>query len=336
MNIVFDPRFLGKSYTPAQTTPEALFRLKVMEKYSQLRKQGLNEKETLEILEVKRSTFYRWKKKYRPWDKKSAGLSNKSRRPKRFRASIKITHLLIQQTLSIRQEFPMYGKAKIKILLQREGIKVSESTIGRILKELIERKKIDPIPFLRGKTAKRRKLNRKHAQRFKFKRAKTIGELIQIDHMSINTNTGTTTIKEFRAICPISRITVSKQYKRATAKNAKDFLKYLETKLPFKIKSIQTDGGSEFMKDFEQYCETENIELFILPPRSPKLNGCIERANQTYRYEFWNLYEMPYTMIDLRTMFEAFEHHYNFERPHASLDYLTPMEYYAKLQQKAA
>ncbi|MGI9214863.1 MAG: hypothetical protein ACR2HS_04275 [Gammaproteobacteria bacterium] len=40
---------------------------------------------------------------------------------------------------------------------------------------------------------------------------------------------------------------------------------------PFKISSIQVDGGSEFMKDFERLCQEKSIDLFVLPPKSPKL-----------------------------------------------------------------
>jgi ACT domain-containing protein len=336
MNIVFDPRFLAKSYAPMQTTPEALFRLKIIEKYFVLRQQGLNEKETLDILEVKRSTFYRWKKLYNKWNKKSAGLENKSRRPLNFRKSKVISHDLVSQILAIRQEFPMFGKAKITNLLQRKGVNISESTVGRILKDLIKRKKIYPVPLLKGKRINyRRAINKRYAQRWKFQRAQELGEMIQIDHMSVSVNLDFA-IKEFRAICPISRIVISKQYFKATARNAKDFLKYLKEKLPFAVKSIQVDGGSEFMSEFEQYCEKQEIELFVLPPKSPKYNGKIERANGTYRYEFYESYEMPHTMEELRPMIEDFEYHYNYKRPHAALNYLTPMEFYATIKRKVA
>ncbi len=39
--------------------------------------------------------------------------------------------------------------------------------------------------------------------------------------------------------------------------------------MPFAIKSIQVDGGSEFIKDFEQLCVDLSvdlsIELYVLP-----------------------------------------------------------------------
>ncbi len=54
---------------------------------------------------------------------------------------------------------------------------------------------------------------------------------------------------------------------------------------------IQVDGGSEFRDEFETACKDSGIALYILPPQSPKFNGCVERANGTSRYEFYPLYQ---------------------------------------------
>jgi len=51
------------------------------------------------------------------------------------------------------------------------------------------------------------------------------------------------------------------------------------------VKAIQVDGGSEFKADFEAACQARGIRLCVLPPRSPKLNGCVERGNRTHREE---------------------------------------------------
>ena len=105
MNIVFDPRFLAKRYSPAELTKEAYYRLKIIEKYYQLKEEKINSEKIYEILEVKRSTLYRWLKllKENKYNKKGLGLNNKSTRPKHLRVSKKITYTLIQQIYSIRQ-----------------------------------------------------------------------------------------------------------------------------------------------------------------------------------------------------------------------------------------
>lgn len=55
---------------------------------------------------------------------------------------------------------------------------------------------------------------------------------------------------------------------------------------PQRIRAIQVGGGSEFMAELETACRAWGIVLFVLPPRSPKLNGHAKRANGTHRREF--------------------------------------------------
>ena len=63
--------------------------------------------------------------------------------------------------------------------------------------------------------------------------------------------------------------------------------------MPFPIRAIQVDGGSEFKADFERECQSRGIRLFELPPRSPKLNGHVERNNGAWRYEFYATWDLP-------------------------------------------
>ena len=44
------------------------------------------------------------------------------------------------------------------------------------------------------------------------------------------------------------------------------------------------------LRDIEDFLLSN--QNHVLPPRSPKMNGYVERANETYRYEFWNVYEI--------------------------------------------
>jgi len=47
---------------------------------------------------------------------------------------------------------------------------------------------------------------------------------------------------------------------------------------PFKILSIQVDGGSEFMAEFEAACKELYIPLHVLPPSRPTYNGGVEHG----------------------------------------------------------
>ncbi|MFH2104366.1 MAG: hypothetical protein ABIJ39_13535 [Chloroflexota bacterium] len=37
-------------------------------------------------------------------------------------------------------------------------------------------------------------------------------------------------------------------------------------------------------------CWQRHIQLFVLPPHSPKLNGYVERAHRTHQEEFYEVY----------------------------------------------
>ncbi|MCK9543905.1 MAG: integrase core domain-containing protein, partial [Novosphingobium sp.] len=119
-----------------------------------------------------------------------------------------------------------------------------------------------------------------------------------------------------------------KIYKEANSRNAADFLKTVMLELPFSIKSIQVDGGSEFMKDFENLCQKSNIPLFVLPPRSPEYNCNVERANGTFKYEFFAQYEYPGSFDLLQAKLNKFVLFYNSKRPHCGINLLTPFEFY--------
>ena len=91
-------------------------------------------------------------------------------------------------------------------------------------------------------------------------------------------------------------------YKSASAKNASAFIDKVIKDSPFPIARIQVDGGSEFMAEFEQACKKNHIELAVLAPKSHKLNGHVERINGTWRSDFYELYDLPTQLYELRPL----------------------------------
>jgi putative transposase len=102
--------------------------------------------------------------------------------------------------------------------------------------------------------------------------------------------------------------------------------------MPYKIKAIQVDGGSEFEAVFEMECQKRGIQLFVLPPRSPKLNGGVERANRTHTEEFYEVTDSNFELADLRPKLLEWENICNTFRPSQALSYLTPLEYLQQLE----
>jgi transposase InsO family protein len=134
-------------------------------------------------------------------------------------------------------------------------------------------------------------------------------------------------LKHFTARDVVSRWDVVEAHTRATATTASRFLDTLQQRLPFGLKALQVDGGPEFAAGFEAECQQRGIQLFILPPRSPKLNGCVERAHRTHSEEFYEVYGGDLEMVPLNHALQDWECIYNTIRPHHALDGRTPAEY---------
>ena len=177
------------------------------------------------------------------------------------------------------------------------------------------------------KSKRKRRFNA-HAQPAYFKKYEDmeLGERVQIDHMTVTKNG--ISFKHFQAWERKSKTIVAQIYSRARSLDAKKFLQHLIKTAPYKILSIQVDGGSEFMREFEQACAELNIPLFVNKPATPKHNGGVERGNKTFREEF---YENPDLLADtltsMRTALQLAVKKYNDYRPHLALNGLTPSMY---------
>ncbi len=166
----------------------------------------------------------------------------------------------------------------------------------------------------------------RHAQRIPSGlKPKSVGQLIQIDHTKFEINGKT--IPVFVAICPKSKWTYAECFGRATASNAAVFFTKLIQKMPFKINSIQVDGGSEFMGNFEKTCQERHVPLFVLPPRSPEQNGCVERTNYTLKYECLQFIDLKANLSQINRQIEKYCHRFNHERPHQNLQQTPPAVY---------
>lgn len=157
-------------------------------------------------------------------------------------------------------------------------------------------------------------------------RAQQPGDIVQVDTLDVRPIPGTI-LKQFTARDMVSRWDVAEVFSRATATTASRFLDRLLKRMPFAVRAIQVDGGSEFMAEFETACHERGIHLFVLPPRSPKLNGHVERAQRTHTEEFWEVTEVGWTVAELQPELRAWETVYNTVRPHQSLDYQTPAQF---------
>ncbi len=149
---------------------------------------------------------------------------------------------------------------------------------------------------------------------------------MQLDTLDIRPLPGVS-LKHFTAHDVISRWNTVSVYSRATASTATDFLDTLEKRMPFPVKAIQVDGGAEFEAIFEEECRKRGIKLFVLPPRSPKLNGAVERAHRTHTEEFYEVTDSSFDLSELREELLDWERVYNTIMPHLALGYATPLSF---------
>jgi putative transposase len=304
----------------AKTSDIAAVRRDALRRFDLARRHGLTAERAAQAVGVSRASLHRWSKRLEP----------RSRRPLRVRLA-NWPHALVRATQRWREEEPAWGRAKIWVKLRDEGFEVSESTVGRILRRLVERGAVHPVAILRRRSggAVRWTRERRLAHRLPagFK-ADEPGRLVQLDTVYVNI-APQKAIKHFTAYDPVAKWTVARAFNRATAQNAAAFLESVRERMPFEVRGIQVDGGSEFMAQFEQACQQKGLILCVLPPKSPQLNGAVERCNGAWRYEFYAVYELPWRIDELNPLIEAFEHRYNHHRPHQALDGLTPAQHLA-------
>jgi len=285
---------------------------------------GQNASLTCRHFGISRSTFYYWKQRFDRRDLRS--LEDRPSRPKRVRQRTWTTEEVLA-VKRLRERYPRWGKTKLAVLLAAEGLLLSVSKVGRILAHLkVTRQLLEP---LRRLSARRRDWRRPYATRKPREYvARAPGDLVEIDTVDIRPEPGVV-LKQFTAIDVVSRWSVALLASDATAASAARALAAVQERMPFPVKAIQVDGGSEFMNVFEEAVESAGIRLFELPPRSPKLNGHVERANRTYREEFYDCTNAPATVAGLGKALLRFEALYNITRPHQSLGYLSPAQFLA-------
>jgi transposase InsO family protein len=130
---------------------------------------------------------------------------------------------------------------------------------------------------------------------------------------------------QYTAIDDATRIRALRIYPKHNQECAIKFMDYVIAKFPFRIGTVRTDRGHEFQARFHWHVEDQGIQHVYIKPRSPQLNGKVERSHRTDQTEFYQL--LTYTDdVDLNAKLEAWENFYNYDRPHISHNGKTPYE----------
>ena len=282
-----------------------------------------NARLTCRYFGISPQTFYRWKRRYNPRHLES--LEDRSRRPRQVRQP-SYSRELVAGVLRLREQYPRWGKDKLVVLLRQEGFECSASTVGRIVHRLKERGVLHE-PLGAPISARKRMRQRPYAIRKpRGYEVRAPGDMVELDTLDVRPLPGLV-LKHFTARDVVSRWDVLEAHSRATAITASSFITTLLERMPFPVKAIQVDGGSEFQDVFERECQRRGITLFVLPPRSPKLNGHVERAHRTHTEEFYEVTDTSFELNELNQALIEWEMVYNSIRPHQALGYLTPRQF---------
>ena len=98
---------------------------------------------------------------------------------------------------------------------------------------------------------------------------------------------------------------------------------------------LRVDNGPEFLSgEFVAWAESVGMMIHYIQPGEPNQNAYIERFNRTYRTELLDLY-LFHDLDKVREATYWWIIEYNEQRPHDSLDDLTPVEYLSKNAQNS-
>jgi len=298
---------------------EASLRLKWIDYYL-LKK---NARATCRHFGICPSLFYKWFDRYQKFG--LMGLEDHSRKPLKIRRSnISLEHIDLVRKL--RKQYPYFSKYKIKVILSREhNIDLSASTVGRI---------ISKYNLFFASPYRTKKQRQKHA-RNRLPKGFTVaqpGDLVQSDTKHIPffgpkryLYVITDCLTKMASI-HVSTSISSKQSRIAFERVGKH--------IPYQIRNSQNDNGSENYLELAKYLQENNINQYFTRPRTPKDNSFVERMIGTIEREFIQQGKLAFDVADLQIAIDEWLDEYHNFRPHQSLGYLTPHEYYEKIKQE--
>lgn len=297
-------------------TSKGKHRLKIVDWH---RSHGNNISLTARHFGLTRYTARQWVKRFN--QQGILGLNDKSKRPKHVRQPTTPRSTMFE-IIRIRKKYPVWSKYKIKVLLEKQGIKVSASTVGRILKR-------------RGLIDKKLSRKRKRAGLYPKKRyprglkIALPGDLIQMDTKHIML-VGGKRFYQFTAIDVLTKKRILDIYASESSKNGASFLGQCLKEFPFSVKAIQTDNGAPFQKNFERLCKQKRLPHYFIYPRHPKQNSYVEISQKADKYEFYQQGNVCSSLDVMKKRIKKQQHTWNEIRPHQALNYLTPNEYLEK------
>ncbi len=297
--------------TKAEQARRMAWRFKVLQEACE---RSRNVARTCRHFGISRQAFYRWKRRYEALG--ATGLADRPSTPKRSPGAT--PQEVVSKILYLRQTYH-FGPGKIADYLRRfHQQSLAVSSVHRIL----VRHGMNRLPGSQK--------HRSHAKRWQRYEKPQPGHRLQMDVKFLERIPGTRKrLYQFTAIDDCTRVRVLKVYDACNQATAIRFVDEVRRRLPFRIQVVQTDNGAEFQTHFHWHLEALDIRHVYIRPRTPHLNGKVERSHRVDDQEFYQLLDKGGITDDIHLFNEKlreWEDYYNYHRPHGALDGQTPYE----------
>ena len=222
---------------------------------------------------------------------------------------------LHQRIVSLSWQYPRYGYRRIRAVLEREGWSVSRKQVQRIRRK--EGLKVHPKP---------QRISRQGVSTGLPTQATHRNHVWTWDFIFDRTDKGSTLkmltmLDEYTRQCLAIRVERQIRSGQVLATLWQAMMQY---GIP---EHIRSDNGTEFIAGkIQRWLRVNQIKTLYIEPGSPWQNGYIESFHSRFRDECLNR-EWLLNLREARVVIEDWRQHYNTERPHSRLGYLSPENY---------
>ena len=222
---------------------------------------------------------------------------------------------LHQRIVSLSWQYPRYGYRRIRAVLEREGWSVSRKQVQRIRRK--EGLKVHPKP---------QRISRQGVSTGLPTQATHRNHVWTWDFIFDRTDKGST-LKMLTMLDEYTRQCLAIRVERQI-RSGQVLVTLWQAMMQYGIpEHIRSDNGTEFIAGkIQRWLRVNQIKTLYIEPGSPWQNGYIESFHSRFRDECLNR-EWLLNLREARIVIEDWRQHYNTERPHSRLGYLSPENY---------
>ena len=283
---------------------------------------------TCQVLNVSRSIYYKWLKRFSQLG--YLGLQDKEKAKPKMPNQIKPDKEQI--ILNYIIAYPTHGPKRIANELKQQGITISDTGVYHVLCRKQLNHRLERLFYSQDKSdnpvVTERYLREVAKRNLAHINAYYPGYLFCQDTFYVGTIKGLGRIYQQAGIDAYAGFGFAKVYRDKTAISAINFLKgkvlpvYKQFSIP--LDRILTDNGKEYTThwvggkhEYEQFLKQNSIRHTRIKPRTPQSNGIVERFNRTLLEEFYQIVMIKkvYSSLDqLQHDLDQFIYDYNFKR----------------------